>query len=119
MLTRLRLPLYSIFDLSWQVWESVVGESMEGREVDFEDRVEEDELEQGENVEERRFKVGELVEFWEGAWVRGNRTDSGAPAWVKVDHGEGEYGIKMVGNTIGKLRRVKWQHLFKDGSFNK
>jgi hypothetical protein len=51
--------------------------------------------------------------------VRGNRTNSGAPAWVKVDHGEGEYGIKMVGNTIGKLRRVKWQHLFKDGSFNK
>jgi hypothetical protein len=91
---------------------------MEGREVDFDDKVEEDDLEQGEHVEERRFKVGELVEFWEGASVRGNRTDSGAPAWVKVDHGEGEYGIKMVGNTRGKLRRVKWQHLFKDGSFN-
>ncbi len=25
----------------------------------------------------------------------------------------------MVGNTRGKLRRVQWQHLFKDGSFNK
>ena len=92
---------------------------MEGREVYVDDTMEEDDVEQGENVEERRFKVGELVEFWEGASVRGNRTDSGAPAWVKVDHGEGEYGIKMVGNTRGKLRRVKWQHLFKDGSFNK
>jgi hypothetical protein len=92
---------------------------MEGREVDFDDKVEEGDLEQGENVEERRFKVEELVEFWEGASVRGNRTDSGAPAWVKVDHGEGEYGIKIVRNSRGKLRRVKWQHLFKDGIFDK
>ena len=51
---------------------------MEDREVDFDDKVEEDDLEQGENVEERGFKVGELVIFWEGASVRGNRTDSGA-----------------------------------------
>ncbi len=40
---------------------------MEGREVSFEDRVEEDETESGENSEERRFKVGELVEYWAGA----------------------------------------------------
>ena len=40
---------------------------MEGREVSFENRVEEDETESGVNVEERRFKVGELVEYWEGS----------------------------------------------------
>jgi hypothetical protein len=34
-------------------------------------------------------------------------------------YGGGEYGIKMVSNTRGKLRRVQWKHLFKDGSFNK
>jgi hypothetical protein len=49
----------------------------------------------------------------------GNRTDSGDPAWVKADCGEGEYGVKMVTNTRGKLRRVPWKSLFKDGSFNK
>ncbi len=27
--------------------------------------------------------------------------------------------MKMVTNTRGKLRRVKWNRLFKDGSFNK
>jgi hypothetical protein len=35
---------------------------MEVREVGFEDRMEEDETESGQNVEERRFKVGELVQ---------------------------------------------------------
>jgi hypothetical protein len=44
---------------------------MEGREVVIEDGVEEDEAETEENCEERRFKVGELVEFWEVALVRG------------------------------------------------
>ena len=68
----------------------------------IEDGVEEDEAQHEENCEERRFKVGELVEFWEGALVRGNRTDSGDPAWVKVDYSEGEYGVKMVTNTEGK-----------------
>jgi len=65
------------------------------------------------------FKVGDLVEFWEVALVRGYRTDSGDPAWVKADYGGGEYGIKMVTNTRGKLRRVHWKQLYKDGSFNK
>ena len=51
--------------------------------------------------------------------ARGNRTDSGDPAWVKADYGGGEYGIKMVTNTRGKLRRVQWKQLYKDGSFNK
>ncbi len=51
--------------------------------------------------------------------VRGYRTDSGEPAWVKADYGEGVYGIKMVTNTRGELRRVEWQRLFSDGSFNK
>ena len=34
---------------------------MEGKEVSFEDRVEKDETESGENVDERRLMVGELV----------------------------------------------------------
>ena len=82
-------------------------------------RVEDDEAGRSENEDERRFKLGELVEFWGGVSVRGYRTDSGAPAWVKADYGLEEYGIKMVGNTRGKLRRVQWKQLFKDGSFNK
>ncbi len=39
-----------------------------------------------------------------------NRTD--------YDYG-GEYGIKIVSNTRGKLRQVQWKQLFKDGRFNK
>ncbi len=38
---------------------------MEGKEVECLDRIEEDESEIGEDVGERRFKVGDLVEFWE------------------------------------------------------
>ncbi len=32
---------------------------------------------------ERFFTVGEVVEFWEGAYVSGKRSDSGEPAFVK------------------------------------
>jgi len=60
-----------------------------------------------EAVEERRFKVGELVEYWGGAMVRGYRTDSGEPAWVKADYGGGVYGIKMVANTRGNVWKKK------------
>jgi hypothetical protein len=91
---------------------------MAGREVVSEERVEQDEAEIGESEEERTFVVGELVGFWEGCSVRGYRTDSGEPAWVREVYGGGCYGIKMVGNTRGKVRRVKWTTLFKDGSFN-
>ncbi len=56
---------------------------MEDRDVLVEDRVEQDEAETGEALEERRFKVGELVEYWGVAMIRGYRTDSGEPAWVK------------------------------------
>jgi hypothetical protein len=49
--------------------------TMESSEVSVEDRVEDHEAERTEKVEERRFKVGELVEFWDSALVRGNRTD--------------------------------------------
>ncbi len=94
---------------------------MEGMEVSFEDRVEEDETESGENVEERRFKVGQLVEYWAGAWgLKAGRTDGcGEAAWVKKDYGGGTYGIQMVGNTRGKLRQVQWRQMYKDGTFNK
>jgi hypothetical protein len=33
------------------------------------------------------------VELWEGTMLRGYRTDSGDPAWVKADYGE---GVSMV-----------------------
>ncbi len=92
---------------------------MKSKEVECEDRIEENELEIVEDVGERRFKVGNLVEFWEVPLVRGYRTDSGDPAWIKADYGGGEYGIKMVANTRGKLRRVHWKQQYKDGSFNK
>ncbi len=93
--------------------------TMEGREVSCGDRVQDDEAERSKNVDERRFKVGELVEFWGGVLVRGYRTESGDPARVKADYGGGEYGIKMVGSNRGKFRRVQWKQIFKDGSFNK
>ncbi len=66
---------------------------MEVREGGFEDRMEDDETESVQNVEERRFKVGELVEYWAGAWgLRGGRTNgSGEAAWVKKDFGGGNY----------------------------
>ena len=68
---------------------------------------------------ERVFRVGDLVEFWAGPVVRGYRTDSGDPAFVKEIHGLGWYGIKMVGSFGGRNRRVFWKNLFKDGSFQK
>jgi hypothetical protein len=49
---------------------------MEGKEVECKDRIEEDESEIEEDVGERRFKVGDLVEFREVALVRGYRTAS-------------------------------------------
>ena len=68
---------------------------------------------------ERVFRVGDLVEFWAGPVVRGYRTDSGDPAFVKEIHGLGWYGIKMVGSFGGRNRRVFWKNLFKDGTFQK
>ena len=68
---------------------------------------------------ERVFRVGDLVEFWAGPVVRGYRTDSGDPAFVKEIHGLGWYGIKMVGSFGGRNRRVFWKNVFKDGSFQK
>ncbi len=74
---------------------------------------------EGDNLLERIFQVGELVEFWEGAFVRGYRTDSGEAAFVKRVEGGGKYAIKMVGSGRGKYRQVNWRQMYKDGSFNK
>ena len=63
-------------------------------EVEFEYRVEEDEKEIVEDVVERRFKVGDLVEFWEVPLFRGYRTDSGDPPCM----GEGRF---MVEESMG------------------
>jgi hypothetical protein len=68
---------------------------------------------------ERLFEVGELVVFWAGTAVRGYRTDSGDPVYVKEIQGSGWYGIKMVGSFRGRNRRVFWKNLFKDSSFAK
>ncbi len=74
---------------------------------------------EGDNLLERNFEVGELVEFWEGAFVRGYRADSGEAAFVKRVEGGGNYAIKMVGSGRGKYRQVNWRQIYKDGSFNK
>ena len=54
--------------------------TMEGSEVNVEEGAQDQEADRSEKEEERRFKVGELVEFWESKLVRGHRTDSGDPA---------------------------------------
>jgi hypothetical protein len=78
-----------------------------------------DEYENVESSCERMLSVGELVEYWEGAFVRGRRLGLGEPDFVKRVEGEGVYAIKMVGNSRGKFRIVGWKSLFKDESFNK
>ncbi len=70
-----------------------------------------------ESLKERVFTVGEVVEYWEGAFVRGERLGSGEPAFVKRVEGNGLYAIKMVGSSRGKFRICGWKSLFKDGSF--
>ncbi len=62
--------------------------------------------ENGEMSCERIFTVGEVVEFWEGAYVSGKRSDSGEPAFVKRVEGNGVYSIKMVGSARGKFRKA-------------
>ncbi len=64
------------------------------------------------------MKLGELVEYWAGAFVRGYQT-SGEPAFVKRVEGGGKYTIKLVGSGRGKYRQVEWRQMFKDGAFNK
>ena len=78
-----------------------------------------DDIEAGERACERFFIVGEVVEYWEGAYVRGERIGFGEPAFVKKVEGNGVYAIKMVGSCRGKFRKVGWRNLYKDGSFNK
>ena len=73
----------------------------------------------GEDSQERVFTVGEVVEVWEGAFVRGYRLAPGEPAFVKRVEGNGLYSIKMVGSSRGKFRVVRWQNLFREGSFGK
>ncbi len=65
--------------------------------MNFEDRVGDDKAERRENGDERRFKLGELMDFGKWRWSVG--TEQIDPAWVKADYGREEYGIKMVGNT--------------------
>ena len=92
---------------------------MGDREVPDELSMERVEKESGVALEERVFTVGEVVEYWEGAFVRGERLGSGEPAFVKRVEGQGQYAIKMVGASRGKFRICGWTSLFKDGSFNK
>ena len=92
---------------------------MGDREVPDELSMERVEKESVVALEERVFTVGEVVEYWEGAFVRGERLGSGEPAFVKRVEGKGQYAIKMVGASRGKFRICGWKSLFKDGSFNK
>ncbi len=57
--------------------------------------------------------MGEVVELWEGAFVRGYRQAPGVPAFVKRVEGNGLYSIKMVGLNRGKFRVVGWKNLFR------
>ncbi len=68
---------------------------------------------------ERVFCVGELFEFWAGPVVRAYRTDSEDPAYVKEIQRAGWYGVTMMGSFWGRLRRVHWKSLYKDGTFKK
>jgi hypothetical protein len=77
------------------------------------------EMDDDESGRERFFTVGEVVELWEGAFVRGYRQAPGVPAFVKRVEGNGLYSIKMVGSNRGKFRVVGWKNLFKEGSFTK
>jgi hypothetical protein len=61
------------------------------------------ETENGEESFERYFIMGEAVEYWEGAYVRGDRLGSGEPAFVKRVEGNGVYAIKMMGSSREKL----------------
>jgi hypothetical protein len=96
-----------------------------GKGVDMGDMVETDEvgsvgdeIEAGETACERYFTVGEVVDHWEGAYVRGERIGFGEPAFVKKVERNGVYAIKMVGSCRGNFRKVEWS-VFKDESFNK
>jgi hypothetical protein len=62
-----------------------------------------DETEDVETLGERFFTVEELVEYWEGAYVRGERIGFGEPAFVKRVEGKGVYAIKMGGGSSGQL----------------
>ena len=77
------------------------------------------EMDDDETGRERFFTVGEVVELWEAAFVRGYRQAPGVPAFVKRVEGNGLYSIKMVGSNRGKFRVVGWKNLFKEGSFTK
>jgi hypothetical protein len=53
---------------------------------------------------ERLCVIGELVKYWTGPVVRGYRTDSGAPTFVKEMQGAGWYRIKMGGSLRGEVK---------------
>ena len=52
-----------------------------------------------EALEERVFTEGEVVEYWEGAFVRGARLGSGQPAFVKRVEHQGE-SLEFVGGRV-------------------
>ncbi len=69
------------------------------------------ECETGESTCERIFTVGEVVEYWAGAFVRGRRLGSGEPAFIKRVKGKGVYAIKMIESSKEKFRLVGWKSL--------
>ena len=114
-----RVPLSSFMLIAVAVAEKEHGMDMDGNEGLEEEAIEMTVRDEADKTDERIFRVGELVEYWEGSFVRGYRTDSGHPAYVKRVEGGGKYAIKMVGLGRGKYRQIEWRQLFKDGSFNK
>ena len=114
-----RVPLSSFMLIAVAVAEKEHGMDMDGNEGLEEEAIEMTVRDEADKTDERIFRVGELVEYSEGSFVRGYRTDSGHPAYVKRVEGGGKYAIKMVGSGRGKYRQVEWRQMYKDGSFNK
>lgn len=92
-----RVPFSAFLLTSATVAESDSGSDMEGYgglEEEARETTLRDDAEEG---GERIFGLGELVEFRDGTCVRGYRTDSGQPAFVKRVEGGGYVCYKNGG----------------------
>ncbi len=58
---------------------------------------------------ERVFSVGDLIEFWEGPLVRGYRTDSGDPAYVKEILGLGWYVSRSISYACILIAKLQYR----------
>ena len=78
-----RVPLSSFVLIAVAGAEKEHGRDMDGNEGLEEEAREITVRDEADKIDERIYRVGELVEYWEGSFVWGYRTDSGHPAYVK------------------------------------